>query len=138
MEMAACPHCGSSDVTYHNGWKFGDRNRDPANNRSPAICCGGCGTGFGIGVLFDGISDDDAERMTVDAWNRRPPAWQPIETAPKDGTLDVPDTDTTRCPGCGGPATNGTDRCVPPNAYYCDRCANAQADAPENAQDETV
>lgn len=31
-------------------------------------------------------------------------------------------TDLSICPGCGGPADNGHDRCVPPTAYYCTKC----------------
>ena len=27
-----------------------------------------------------------------------------------------------KCPNCGGVADNGNDRCVPPNAYVCQRC----------------
>ena len=34
----------------------------------------------------------------------------------------APDLNT--CPGCGGPADNGHDRCVPPNPYYCTGCSN--------------
>ena len=30
--------------------------------------------------------------------------------------------DLSKCPGCGGPADNGHDRCVPPNPYYCTKC----------------
>lgn len=30
--------------------------------------------------------------------------------------------DLTRCPGCGGEADNGFDRCMPPNVYYCTKC----------------
>ena len=26
------------------------------------------------------------------------------------------------CPGCGGDADNGHDRCLPPNVYYCIAC----------------
>jgi hypothetical protein len=26
------------------------------------------------------------------------------------------------CPGCGGPADNGHDRCIPPNPYFCTKC----------------
>ena len=29
------------------------------------------------------------------------------------------------CPNCGGPADNGNDRCVPPNAYNCTKCTEA-------------
>jgi hypothetical protein len=31
-------------------------------------------------------------------------------------------SDLSTCPGCGGPADNGHDRCVPPTAYYCTKC----------------
>ena len=50
--------------------------------------------------------------------------WKARALAAEEALLHpvLPDTDTTKCPGCGGPATNGTDRCVPPQAYYCDRC----------------
>jgi len=33
---------------------------------------------------------------------------------------DEPNLDV--CPGCGGPADNGHDRCVPPSPYFCQRC----------------
>ena len=26
------------------------------------------------------------------------------------------------CPGCGGEADNGFDRCLPPGPYYCTKC----------------
>lgn len=29
------------------------------------------------------------------------------------------------CPKCGGPADNGFDRCLPPNAYFCSKCTTA-------------
>jgi len=31
-------------------------------------------------------------------------------------------TDLSKCPGCGGPADNGHDRCDPPSPYYCTKC----------------
>jgi len=31
-------------------------------------------------------------------------------------------TDLNKCPKCGGPADNGHDRCVPPNALWCSCC----------------
>lgn len=34
--------------------------------------------------------------------------------------------DLTKCPGCGGPADNGHDRCVPPSPYFCTRCEVAR------------
>jgi len=27
-----------------------------------------------------------------------------------------------KCPKCGGPADNGTDRELPPNVYLCTKC----------------
>lgn len=35
--------------------------------------------------------------------------------------------DLSKCPGCGGPADNGHDRCMPPNPYYCTKCEGADA-----------
>lgn len=32
------------------------------------------------------------------------------------------ETDLSKCPGCGGEADNGFDRCVPPAPYYCTTC----------------
>ena len=30
--------------------------------------------------------------------------------------------DLSVCPGCGGEADNGHDRCLPPSPYYCTKC----------------
>lgn len=35
------------------------------------------------------------------------------------------------CPGCGGPADNGHDRCYPPNPYCCSKCTADQQPAPQ-------
>lgn len=32
------------------------------------------------------------------------------------------------CPKCGGPADNGYDRCMPPNAYHCSKCETLVSD----------
>lgn len=40
------------------------------------------------------------------------------------GGDDEPDLDT--CPGCGGPADNGNDRCVPPGPYLCTKCSASE------------
>ena len=32
------------------------------------------------------------------------------------------ETDLNKCPGCGGPADNGHDRCLPPSPYFCTKC----------------
>lgn len=34
-----------------------------------------------------------------------------------------PSDDLSACLKCGGPADNGHDRCIPPAAYYCTKCA---------------
>lgn len=36
--------------------------------------------------------------------------------------LPEPEQDLDKCPGCGGPADNGFDRCIPPSPYYCTKC----------------
>lgn len=43
-----------------------------------------------------------------------------------------PKVDLNVCPGCGGPADNGHDRCVPPNVYFCSRCDPIKTPTPEN------
>lgn len=35
--------------------------------------------------------------------------------------------DLTVCPGCGGEADNGFDRCFPPNPYYCKKCHDIES-----------
>lgn len=47
-------------------------------------------------------------------------------SAPNLGT-NVPNQnrDINTCPGCGGPADNGFDRCLPPSPYLCTKCDNA-------------
>lgn len=44
-------------------------------------------------------------------------AWEDFN---HDNQEDEPDINT--CPGCGGPADNGHDRCIPPRPYYCSKC----------------
>ena len=34
--------------------------------------------------------------------------------------------DLDTCPGCGGDADNGHDRCIPPSPYFCRRCSLIQ------------
>lgn len=34
----------------------------------------------------------------------------------------APTQDLSKCPGCGGPADNGHDRCFPPSPYFCTKC----------------
>ena len=43
-------------------------------------------------------------------------------------TLKPEEPDLSKCPNCGGPADNGNDRCVPPNAYNCTKCTKSEED----------
>lgn len=36
--------------------------------------------------------------------------------------ISVIEQDLSKCPGCGGPADNGHDRCLPPSPYCCTKC----------------
>ncbi len=36
--------------------------------------------------------------------------------------MEEPKPNLSTCPGCGGVADNGHDRCVPPSPYYCSKC----------------
>jgi imidazoleglycerol phosphate dehydratase HisB len=38
--------------------------------------------------------------------------------------------ETTTCPKCKGPADNGHDREMPPNAYYCSKCEDGDITPP--------
>ena len=40
---------------------------------------------------------------------------EPIEDVVEKPNINV-------CPGCGGPADNGFDRCYPPSPYFCTKC----------------
>jgi len=51
--------------------------------------------------------------------------WIPALTAEVrrlGGETDPPEMDINICPGCGGPADQGFDRCLPPSPYYCSKC----------------
>lgn len=82
MGLKPCPFCGGADISIGD---FG-------------VMCNGCG----VNVSGPGTRDRSA-------WNRRAPAWQPIETAPKvegktdDDVIDLwvaPDPE--RYPGATG------------------------------------
>jgi len=66
LTISSCPHCGNTDTEYFHGW---DDERDIG--REPVITCGGCGVGFSVGFFGCGISDDEAEAITIEAYNRR-------------------------------------------------------------------
>jgi hypothetical protein len=92
-KMDTCPFCGSDKVTYYSGWAGGGRTgknvndiklkqaarekNEEARGREPCICCGGCGIGFSRGWFSRGISDKQAKKKTVTAWNRRPGRAEP-------------------------------------------------------------
>lgn len=38
------------------------------------------------------------------------------------------------CPGCGGQADNGHDRCVPPSPYYCTKCGTDPLKSEKNKE----
>lgn len=71
-KLLPCPHCGGSDVRF-------DRH---VHGSSPtgeiwSMCCYDCGATF---------PNRYRKELLVNAWNTRADGWQPIETAPKDGT----------------------------------------------------
>lgn len=64
-DLKSCPFCGGTDVSLTDG-----------GYDCPAYhTCNDCGA--------SGPYDIDTDI----AWNRRAPQWQPIETAPHDGTV---------------------------------------------------
>jgi Lar family restriction alleviation protein len=70
-DMGGCPFCGSKDVEL-----------SATASHWPAVGCNECGA---LGPSTDLHSD-----KAIEAWNARAglaqaPAWQPIETVPKDG-----------------------------------------------------
>lgn len=68
--LLACPFCGG-DAEYHNGWIYGDRAKGDKKSRNPSVTCQKCGIGFSVGSFGGGISDNQAHRMTANAWNKR-------------------------------------------------------------------
>ena len=64
IDLLPCPFCGGSDIRV-NG------------SRSSFVQCGGCGA--------ESRAEDD-DRAAIAAWNGRADDWQPIATAPRDGT----------------------------------------------------
>ena len=67
--LLPCPFCGSSDVSYH------------AETLYSFVVCGKC-EAEGPAISCD---ETGAMEQAAAAWNQRS-AWQPIETAPRDGT----------------------------------------------------
>lgn len=68
-------------------------------------------------ALIEWLAIPDAE--TLLAMEHKADQWDALGYLPSCSGLD----DTERCPGCGGVADNGFDRCVPPTAYLCSKCA---------------
>ena len=48
--------------------------------------------------------------------------WSVEQYAEYKRTGKMPEKHLDVCPGCGGPADNGHDRCSPPSPYYCKAC----------------
>lgn len=68
IELKACPFCGSGNIDAR-GW---------ASTESAGPACDDCGAGAG------GVHSSPEENIRH--WNTRASQWQPIESAPKDGT----------------------------------------------------
>lgn len=68
IELKPCPFCGSARIEDVGGLQSG-----------PNPQCSACGS-RPPGPFSEG------RRSAVDVWNTRAPQWQPIETAPRDGT----------------------------------------------------
>ncbi len=62
----------------------------------------------------------DMVRVIMDVTLREYRELQKVAANNKD--WEKPNLST--CPGCGGDADNGHDRCVPPSPYYCTKCDN--------------
>ncbi len=45
-----------------------------------------------------------------------------LEWVLEGATIENKKPNLSTCPGCGGDADNGHDRCVPPSPYYCSQC----------------
>jgi Lar family restriction alleviation protein len=73
--LAPCPFCGSTDD---------DLSCDVDEYGRAYVVCGNCGT-EGPFVVSHIIGSDAAIEQAATAWNQRN-TWQPIETAPRDGT----------------------------------------------------
>jgi Lar family restriction alleviation protein len=73
--LAPCPFCGSTDD---------DLSCDVDEYGRAYVVCGNCAT-EGPFVVSHIIGSDAAIEQAIAAWNQRS-AWQPIETAPGDGT----------------------------------------------------
>lgn len=80
-ELKSCPFCGG-EVTYHTGYAKGNKD---VSYRRPSITCERCGIGFSYGAFGHGISDEDAERMTSEAWNARKPTPLQFQAEPTTG-----------------------------------------------------
>ena len=64
-----CPFCGSTDITYFNGWRGGSSDRTNDIGRSPSI---GCPDHYlRIGWYGFGISDDEVREEVITEWNKR-------------------------------------------------------------------
>lgn len=75
-EIKPCPFCGHVGLHFEDGSTY----------RWGIASCGACGATGGE-VRRNYPDDGKWHADAIREWNRREPSWQPIETAPKDGTL---------------------------------------------------
>lgn len=84
IELKACPFCGAKPVMLVRG---GDE-RNGYNTNLTFECL--CGVSIETETQNNGGLPTEtvaaAKRRLRAAWNTRAPQWQPIESAPKDGT----------------------------------------------------
>jgi Lar family restriction alleviation protein len=73
--LLPCPFCGATDD---------DLSCDVDEYRRAYVCCGNCDT-EGPVIGSSEIGSHAAIEQAIAAWNQRN-TWQPIETAPRDGT----------------------------------------------------
>ncbi|MFV7423986.1 Lar family restriction alleviation protein [Stenotrophomonas geniculata] len=113
IELKACPFCGGREFRDFEGLAW---------SRIPE--CRGCGA-RAMGPF------SDVRRNPVDVWNTRASQWQPIESAPKDGTACIGFS-----PGVGCPILI---RWIAPQDFmttsecerYMDGCADSEVDEAE-------
>jgi Lar family restriction alleviation protein len=72
-EMKPCPFCGS-ETEYWSGWANETLNNNQKRRlgvRKPKMTCRSCDIGVSFGHFAWGVSDEEAKRQVIEAWNRR-------------------------------------------------------------------
>jgi Lar family restriction alleviation protein len=87
-KLEPCPFCGGADVEQSD-----NEDKDWYPNTFWVQCgCGARGPDEFNGLFRGGWgaatrTDGECRTAAIAAWNRRASGWQPIETAPRDGTI---------------------------------------------------